>query len=47
MSRHDSQVLRDKNCRNMAFFVATGLVLVGDFYVEIELSLSLKRILKT
>ena len=31
MSRHDFQVLSDKNYRNMASFVLTGLVLDGDF----------------
>ena len=31
MSRHGSQVLSNGNCRNMVFFVATGLVLEGDF----------------
>ena len=40
MSRHGSQILSDKSCRNMAFFVATGFLVLCCDDVAIEVSLS-------
>ena len=43
MSQHDSQVLSNKNCRNMAFFVATGVLVLCCDDVATEVSLSRQR----
>ena len=40
MSQHGSQILSHENCRNMAFFVATGVLVLrrDDVMTEVFLS---------
>ena len=40
MSRHGSQVLSNRICRNMAFFVATGVLILYHDDVATEVFLS-------
>ena len=43
MSRHGSQILSHRNYRNMAFLVATGILVLFRDDVAIEVSLSRPR----
>ena len=43
MLRHDSQVLSDKNYRNITFFVMTGVLVLFRDDVTTEVSLSRQR----
>ena len=43
MSRHGSKILSNKSCRNMTFFVATGVLVLCSDDVAIEVSLSRPR----
>ena len=40
MSQHGSQILSNRNCRNMAFFVTTGVLALCHDDVATEVSLS-------
>ena len=43
VSRHGYQILSHRNCRNMAFLVATGVLFLYRDDVVIEVSLSRSR----
>ena len=43
VSQHGSHILSNRNCRNIVFFVATGVLVLCHDDVAIEVSLSRQR----